>query len=71
MVMHFDDGRYFVMPISGRHTRSICGLSFQDSYKPNNKRHTKNKCDVTCKKCLKNLAHNAKVSGGGAFSPSA
>lgn len=55
MVVHFNDGRCFVMPVSGRHTRSLCGLSFQDSYEPDAKRHTKDTSLVTCKKCLKAL----------------
>ena len=55
MVVHFDDGRCFSMPVSGRHTRTPCGLSFQNSYKPDAKRHTKDKSKVTCKKCLKSL----------------
>lgn len=53
MVIHFDSGKKYYMPISGAHTVSSCGLSFQDSYIPDRSRHSKNADVVTCKKCLR------------------
>jgi len=53
MVIHFDSGKKFYMPISGSHTVSLCGLSFQDGYIPDRSRHSRAKEVVSCKKCLK------------------
>jgi hypothetical protein len=52
MVIHFDTGGAFSMPISGRHTKVSCGRTFQDRHKPNSKRHTAAWNMVTCKQCL-------------------
>lgn len=52
-VIHLDSGRRFSMPVSGGHSVSKCGISFQDTYLPDIVRHTKNIDFVTCKKCLR------------------
>ena len=55
MVKHYDDGEFYVMPYSGRHTKCLCGQMMQDNHKLNEKRKTKDKSRVTCKRCLKKL----------------
>lgn len=54
-VIHYNNGRFVLMPISGRHTVSSCGKSLQDSHAPT-KRHTENIELVTCKRCLSVVA---------------
>ncbi len=54
-VTHLDSGEYFLMPISGRHTKTECGMYFQDSHPPSLKRHTVNIKKVTCSRCLKKM----------------
>lgn len=56
MVVHFDTGKFFMMPISGRHTVCACGRTFQDSVIKYAERHTEDKDKVTCKICLRNLS---------------
>jgi len=53
--IHFDTGRSNLMPMSGRHTITACGMWLQDSHEPNSNRKTKSVANVTCKNCLKNI----------------
>lgn len=55
MIKHFDSGNFYMMPISGRHTKCLCGKFLQDNYQPDSKRKTKVISEVTCKRCLKKL----------------
>lgn len=56
-VIHFDSGKSFNGPISGRHTIALCGQHGQD--KCEKSFFVKIKTEVTCKNCLNKL--NKKV----------
>lgn len=59
VVIHYNTGEFYVMPVSGKHYRMLCGKTFQDNHKPDAKRHTMMKNMVTCKNCLKKLMSQA------------
>ena len=61
MVKHFDTGKFDLMPVSGRHTITACGLWLQDNHKKNEDRKTKTIESVTCKKCIKILEKEGKL----------
>jgi len=55
-VIHSDHGGFKIMPISGRHTITVCGQWLQDSCALNEKRKTKDDTKVNCKRCKKLLS---------------
>jgi len=54
-VIHYDTGNHYSMPISGAHIETACTKWFQQNYKPDQKRYTKDKEVVTCKNCLNRI----------------
>jgi hypothetical protein len=55
MKIHYDNGNFYTMVFSGRHTICLCGKWLQDNYEKDSKRKTKYVSKVTCKNCLKKL----------------
>ena len=58
MVVHFDSGKFYITPVSGRHTVCLCGQWLQDNYAKDAGRKTSDWKKVTCKRCLKKKPQN-------------
>ena len=58
LTIHFDTGKFYIAPLSGRHTVCACGQWLQDNVLESNKRKTTNPKEVTCKRCKKKLVYS-------------
>ena len=55
LIIHYDNGSFSLMTISGRHTVVECSRYIQDNVPGNDKRKTSDVTKVTCKNCLQIL----------------